>query len=261
MLLTLTTRSLRQLLESGEMEMMSLPGFVMKKLSLRGLVVDADLLAGWGVKELDRFRDRADKAACPCLVLQQHKPLSLANEDGNPRERLTRLATAANRLGCNAVAIRVEGPDNEETFEMTAECVRSLMPTIEQLELNLLIASHEGIAHDAERLTDLIKRIGGFRIGSLPDFARAAQSGDVSEWLRKLAPYAGAVRATIEKFDRKGKHVGYDLAECVRAIRSVGFANTLAIDYAGNGDPLAVIQQARDALTEAIEEEQEVEEE
>ncbi len=37
------------------------------------------------------------------------------------------------------------------------------------------------------------------------------------------------------------------------AIRSVGFVNTLAIDYVGSGDTVANIEKARQILTDAIE--------
>ena len=104
------------------------------------------------------------------------------------------------------------------------------------------------------RTTDhLLKRIGGFRVGSLPDFAHAAASGDLVQALRMLAPYAGAVHATVDTFDRKGRHKSYDLAQGVEAIRSVGFVNTLAIDYIGSGDPVANIEKARQILVDAIE--------
>jgi hypothetical protein len=94
--------------------------------------------------------------------------------------------------------------------------------------------------------------VGGFRIGSLPDFGHAERSGDLTGALRKLAPYAGAVHATVDGFDKKGKHKGFDLAACVDAIRSVGFKNTLAIDFTGNGDPMENIERAREVLQTAI---------
>ena len=68
-----------------------------------------------------------------------------------------------------------------------------------------------------------------------------------------MAPYAGAVHATVEAFDQQGEHTSYDLAEGVAAIQSVGFVNTLAIDYVGSGDPVANIEKARQILMDAIE--------
>lgn len=257
MLLTLTSSSVLPMLSAGRLTLFDLPDFAIKKLKLRGLNLLARSLAGWSAGDLDRMRDRADKAACPCLVLVQNVPLALGDSDAETRdlalERVQRLASAANRLGCNAIAIRCAGPDDDETFEQTAGQLRDAMHSVEQLELNLLLAPHEGLTWEPDRLTDLIKRIGGFRIGSLPSFEHAFASGDPIGVLRKLAPYAGALHASIRSFDGKGKHEAYDLAECVEAIRSVGFTNTLAIDYIGSDDPVPAIERARDILNEAIE--------
>ncbi len=260
MLLTLAARSLRTLVSAngeGAMSLLDLPTFAMQELQLRGVNVPSSMLAGWSLEDLDRLRDRGDKAGCPCLVLIEDSPMCLASPD--PKEivsaadRIQRLAVAANRLGCNALAIRCTAADTDEAFDQAALELKRLMPVVERLELNLLIAPHEGLTERTDRLTDLLKRIGGFRIGSLPDFGHAADSGDLVDALRKLAPYAGAVHATIEGFDDQGRHEKFDLAEAVAAIRSVGFLNTLAIDYVGEGDAVANIERARTLLEKAIE--------
>ena len=71
-----------------------------------------------------------------------------------------------------------------------------------------------------------------------------------------LAPYAGAIHASILGFSKSGKHQKYDLGECVHAIRAVGFTNTLAIEFVGKEDPFKAIERARDALQAAIDVEQ-----
>jgi len=262
MLLTLATRSLACRLSSSEdgkppTSLLDVPDYAITHLNLRGMNVPASMLAGWSAEDLDCLRDRADKAGCPCLVLIEDRPLAFASPDPKVQaaaaDRVLRLAAAAHRLGCNALSIAFEGPDDDETFEVVATGVKEVMPHVERLELNVLLAPNEGLTNAPDRLTDLIKRIGGFRIGSLPSFGHAASTGDPIATLRKLAPYAGAVHATVSSFGSDGKHKGYDLAACVMAIRSVGFVNTLAIDYAGKGDPVATIERAREVLQEAIE--------
>lgn len=262
MLLTLAARSLRKLVSADggdSLPLLELPQFVITQLELRGINVPSSMLAGWSLEDLDRLRDHGDKAGCPCLVLIEDTPLRFANggtDDDELRraveDRVRRLAVAAHRLGCNALAVRCDAPDTPEAFDVTAGELKAVMPAVERFELNLLISPHTGLTEAPDRLTDLLKRIGGFRIGSLPDFGHAAASGDLVEALRKLVPYAGAVHATVEGFDRSGAHRRYDLAQGVAAIRSVGFLNTLAIDYVGNGDPVANILAARVILQQAI---------
>lgn len=268
MLLTLCAGSLRSRMgkpagkgAGGGMSMLDVPAFVVKELQLHGLNLPASMLAGWSPADLDRLRDAADKAACPCLVLLEDTPRPLGSTDDAEREaaaaRIQRLAFAANRLGCNAIALKIDAPDTETAFDLAADQIRTILPSIERLELNVLLTPHQGLTAATERLTSLIKRIGGFRIGSLPSFgaAAAAGGGDPIEGLRKLAPYAGAIHATIEGFNKKGVHKSWDLAACVSAIRSVGFLNTLAIDYTGDGDPVSGIEKARDVLQAAIDKE------
>ncbi len=257
MLLTLAMRSLTTLVSGNgdRMSILEIPDFAIRELRLRGMNVSSSMLAGWSLEDLDRLRDRGDKAGCPCLVLIEDAPLRFAAPDAGAAkaaERVRRLGVAANRLGCNAISVRCEAPDTEEAFERTATRLKRVMPSVERLELNLLIAPHKGLTEKPDRLTDLLKRIGGFRIGSLPDFGHAAASGNLVEALRKLAPYAGAVHATVQGFDKGGAHRPYDLAQCVAAIRSVGFLNTLAIDYVGHDDAVANIEKARRILQEAI---------
>jgi len=266
MLLTLATRSLASKISTeangasgadDSFSLLEVPDYVIRHLQLRGMNVPASMLSGWSLTDFDRLRDRADKAGCPCLVLIEDKPLPFAHADGKRRkraaDRVRRLATAAHRLGCNYVAISFDAPDTDEAFELVATGVKEVMPEVERMEINVLLAPAEGLTNAPDRLTDLIKRIGGFRIGSLPSFGHAASTGDTIGTLRKLAPYAGAVHATIEGFSKSGEHKGYDLAECVTAIRNVGFVNTLAIDFCGKGDPTPQIEMAREALQEAIE--------
>ncbi len=257
MLLTLAMRSLTTLVSgNGErLSILEIPDFAIRELRLRGMNVPSSMLAGWSLEDLDRLRDRGDKAGCPCLVLIEDVPLRFAASDaggGSAVERVRRLAVAANRLGCNAISVRCDSPATEEAFERTATRLKSVMPAVERLELNMLIAPHKGLTETPDRLTDLLKRIGGFRIGSLPDFGHAAASGNLVEALRKLAPYAGAVHATVQGFDKAGAHRSWDLAQGVAAIRSVGFLNTLAIDYVGKDDAVANIDKARRILQEAI---------
>jgi sugar phosphate isomerase/epimerase len=264
MLLTLAVSSLKTLLRKdaadagGRLAPLDVPMFARRELGLHGLNVPAWLLSGWTVAELERLRDVADKAACPCLILVDDEALDLGAASAPARqgalERFSKLTTAASRLGCNALAISCKGPAaaSEQCFERTVEAMKATFGVIDRLELNVLIRPSSGMLDDPTRLTELIKRVGGFRIGSLPDFGHARKSKEPALTLRKLAPYAGAIHATIEGFGADGRHSGCDLAACVEAIQSVGYQNTLAIEYVGKPDAVAAILKARDLLIHAI---------
>ena len=212
-------------------------------LGLRGLNLPTDMLKGFGLAELERFRDEAHRAHCPVLMLSEEAPINFAvrgtKEWTAALDRLRRLGTAANRLGCPAIAIRAQSPDTDEAFDATAIGVKVALRELDRFEMNLLLAPIEGLTFDAGRLTDLIKKIGGFRIGSYPSFAHAHESGDLEKTLRKLAPYAPAIAASVRGFDKEGVHDGYSLSACVESIRSVGYGNTLALDFVGRQDSTA----------------------
>lgn len=242
-LLTLSAGSVRPLLAAQDPRcptIFAVPQFVATDLELRGLNLPADMLKGFGYTEIERLRDEADRAHCPVLLLSEENPIDFTQRTGpgwhQTLDRLRRLATAANRLGCPSIAVRASAPATDEAFESTAAGVKIVLKEIDKFELNLLLAPVEGLTFDAARLTDLIKKIGGFRIGSYPSFAHAYATGELEKTLRKLAPYAPAIAASVRGFDKAGAHDGYSLAECIESVQSVGYGNTLALDFVGRDD-------------------------
>ncbi len=257
--LTLSVASLRGLLAAGDSRCPNLnavPAFARHQLGLRGLNVPASMLTGLTASGFEKLRDASDKAGCPCVVLVDEQPLAFADRDpskvAGAGERLARLAAAANRLGCRDVAIRCAPGEGEDAVERTAAGIKTSMGEVDRHDLNVLVAPHQGWTGDPDRLSALIKKVGGFRIGSLPSFGHAHESGDAEKTLRKLAPYAESIDATVFDFDAKGEHRPYDLAAMVSAVRAVGYVNTLAIEHAGKGDPVVAIERARTILEISI---------
>lgn len=258
MLLTLTASSLQHYRRAKKpLELMSIPDFVAEELGLRGLSMNASLLRGLSAVDLEKLRDRADRARCPLLVLLEEADQDFVSDVGivAALDRVAKLGLAASKLGCPSVAIRCSGI-TEENADRAAANIKRTMSRLDRYEVHLLLRPGSGITADAGRLAELIKRVGGFRIGSLPSFAAAAGTGDPGAALRRLAPYAQAVEATIKSFGKTGTHDGWDLDACMQAIRSVGYQNTVGIDYIGKADPVKAITQARDLLAAAIEAEE-----
>jgi sugar phosphate isomerase/epimerase len=279
MLLTLTVNCLRSRLNTpsptkgrsragasasaagGEtMALNDLPKFTRETLGLFGLNMSTNLLVGADLTRLDGLRDAADKAACPCLVLTESDPQAFGHQDEAAGdavvERVIRVVKAAHRLGCNSVGLTITGDDNEDTFDTAVERLRGVLSAAERLEVNLLLQPHRGLTEDPERLTDLIKKVGGFRIGTFPDFQTASKTPDPLLHLRRLAPYAAAITASTVSFKPAKKegavmHETYDLPDYVKTITSVGYQGTLSIDYRGEGDPVVGVQNTR-AVLESI---------
>lgn len=288
MLLTCAVSSIADLLKPTgrtppRLTLADVPAYVRDEFDLHGIVLSTDLLVGSTRERLASLRDRADKARCACLALFEPTPLPLGTrsaEDGARHlERLGRVLEAASLLGCNAAGIRVEAADDDDTMDLVAARVRSVMDRAEKLGINLVLNPSSGLTATPDRLTELVKRIGGFRIGTLPDFRAAAAAPDPAHYLKRITPYASVVFATTVEFaeaehgideDKPGsladlaafldaaaeapppEHVTYDLRPLVTSIAAVGFDGTLAIEYTGGGDSTLGVLHSKDALRAVI---------
>lgn len=258
MLLTLSARCLAARLRDPKpgprrLTLQDLPRYGREELGLHGLAISTDLLAGANRATLNALRDAADKSGCPCLLLQEVEPQPLGAEDESHVEaamdRLLRVVQAAHWLGCSAAAISIEGEDTAERLVLTVDACKRLLQRADKLELNLLVAPAKGLTASPERVTELLKKVGGFRMGTLPDFQSAVESGDAAHYLRRLTPYASTVIASTQSFEGPGQeHAPYDLGELVKVITSVGYDGPLAIEHRGGGDVVAGILAARRAL-------------
>lgn len=255
--------------KDASLPLTDLPRFAHEQLGLHGLMLSADLLAGRTRDDLARLRDASDRARCSCLVLLEETPQALAGADATPAaERIRRVMAAASLLGCNAAAVAVDAPDTDEALETVAQRFKVLMTEAEQRELNLLIlpgspTKGKGLTASPERLTELLKKIGGFRVGTMPDFAHAAQTDDMPGYLRRVTPYASAVLGTTMDFsalegeldDERAlvEHAGFDLAAAVEAIAAVGYDGAVGLDYTGSGDLALGLRRSREAFANALE--------
>ncbi len=258
MLLTLSARTLwrdGRCFRPG-LDLPTLPKWAREEFGFQGLTLPTKLFAGWDAPQVERLRDQADKAGCPCLILIEEGPQALASADPAKAEaalgRMDRVLQVAYRLGCSSVVMSIADPPRAPDLDALAQRLKSIVVKSERLELNLLLAPAPGMTDSPEKMTALVRKVGGFRIGAFPDFQAAAGSSDVGAYLRGLTPYASAVCASTLTFDAKGRHTAFDIEACMKAIRSVGFDATLAVEYRGNGDPVPAIKAARTLLESFI---------
>lgn len=259
MLLILSANSLRGqvLAKKDPLPLLDLPRFAREQTELHGLMMPTAFFAGADAKTIDRFRDEADKAECPCLVLAEDEPQDIGSSEAKfeaALDRVTRVLKAGQRLGCNAVGAPIMAPANEDRFELIAARTRRLLDRADRMQINLLLVPAKGLTSTPEGMTGLIKKVGGFRIGSLPDFEQASTLGpDITDTLRKIVPYASAVVASAGDLDSKGAHKPYDLDKCMDALLAVGYDALLAVEYRGKGDPAEGVRAIKRSLEKSIE--------
>jgi len=168
-------------------------------------------------------------------------------------DRLRRLASAATRIGCSSVAISLAEVTTQARADAVVKTLKIALAEMDKFEIALLLQSGTGILSDGKSLVDVVKKVGGFRIGTMPSFQHASTNGGVSQELRKLAPYAQSITASVKGFSEQGDHAEWSLDECVETLRAVGYVNSLSLDYLGKGDPIKPLSMARDMLSAAIE--------
>ncbi|MGH7244197.1 MAG: TIM barrel protein [Phycisphaerales bacterium] len=167
-----------------------------------------DLLVGADRRKLEQLRERADRAGCPCLLLIEAEPQKLSATDPATAEavigRMLRVIEAAQILSCTAAALRITADDSDAALQTVWPRLRKIVDRAERLELNLLVSPMKGLTAKAERVTEMIKKVGGFRIGTLPDFQFAFESTGSIEgavtFLRRITPYASVVMASTTDF-------------------------------------------------------------
>ena len=252
-LLTLAIQSLNTLINDGKQDIFDIPCLAESELGLRGVMVDSEHLSGWDQGAYDIFRNNADKAKSPCLLVRDNTPMDILGDSESALERIHRLSIAANRLGCNALAITPKFPDEDQAVNFIIEQIRTAMIGVERLELNLLLQPCDGLTSDPDQLVEIIKQIGGFRIGTLPTFKAASATGDGISALKKLAPYAGGIVADFPT-GRGKKNI--DPVEGLKVVREVGYSNTLAINYLGKGPAIRELKKVVNRMHTYLAEEQ-----
>ncbi len=234
-------------------DLFDVPRFASEYLGLRGINLPAVLLRGATNSAITKLRDCADRANCPILVLVDETPTDYAAGGAKSVERLQAFARIAQALGCSSVAVSPAGIGGREGIEQHGKAIKAAIQGVERLEVNVLMRPVDPALSDPSVFTELIKRVGGFRIGALPSFQYAAASGDLAGALRKVAPYSSAaIEATTKTIQKAGTHKEWNFEHAIDAIRSVGYANTICIDYIGTADPVGPIEKAMSLLTELL---------
>lgn len=172
------------------MDLLDLPAFTRNELQLSGFNLSTDLLVGSNRARLEAIRERADRASCSCLLLIEHDPQNFGSKDERlglaAAERMARVVDAAQILGCSAASVKITAVDDDDTLLLVAARLKPIMERAEKLDINLVISPHTGLTARADRVTDLLKKVGGFRIGTYPDFETAAHTTTVSSPLASL---------------------------------------------------------------------------
>lgn len=159
-------------------------------------------------------------------------------------EKASRLLAAKNHhkwvdiaavLGCHS--IRCNTGAQEGDADALDRCVESFSALLEYADasgVNVLIENHWGLSSDPDWLTELMRRVGHPRFGTLPDFGNIPETTDRYDAVRKMMPYAKAVSAKCYDFDDgTGDETKIDYAKMLGIVDAAGYHGWVGIEYEG----------------------------
>ncbi len=141
------------------------------------------------------------------------------------------------------------GPGNLNPADLTptVEAYRQLVAYARSREIHILVENREGLEPD-EMLT-VIRGVGGYFIGALPDFGGFANEAARVAGLRALFQHAPALcHAVGAAFDEVGNEKAFDFQGCLEISKQLRFRGIYSVDYKGTGDPYQGVQNVINEL-------------
>lgn len=198
-----------------------------------------------------RARSRVVNLALDIRELESGGGLSDA-QSGNRENAIAaakRWIDIARQLGARSVSCNPGGYD-ANSIAVTLDSYRQLNAYGRAKRVAVLIDSRGGAGFASpEAVVSLCRGVGGPFIGALPDFGAFPDDATRMRVLPMLCSYARSVcHATGVKLDANGKETAFNFPQCVRITQNSGFRGTYAVNYEGDADPYAVVQEVVNEL-------------
>lgn len=176
--------------------------------------------------------------------------LRLAGETGVPNIRML-------------TGYYAEGQDRKRLEELTLNGIAECIPVAEKAGVNMAIENHNSIFMRGEEIVGLIRRFGSKRLTACPDPSNGwpkffeptcppADRDAVYDNLAVMAPHATASHLKIRGLDPDGSPLGWDLQRLLGVYRKAGYAGGITFESIVDGDLLAPLAKAREAVEVAI---------
>ena len=244
MLLTLSASSLRSMVtppggkarSKSAIDLLDLPAFTRESLGLHGLTLSTDLLTGVS-RDFPGGASRAGRQGRLRLpAAGRSGPACRWPTPTSPRPPAPLTAPhvfSRPPSSSGATPPRSRSKRRTMTRASTWPSSASAWPWPRPRRSSSTSCSRPPPASPAkpDRVADLLKKTGGFRLGTYPDFGAAAADEDPTSYLRRLTPYASVVCASTISFlgpGREGPRHG---------LRRRGDARGLRPGASGRGDP------------------------
>ena len=202
----------------------------------------------------DKMNEAAKKANVEQLLIMTDLTGSLGAASGKDRqfaidEHIPWLK-AAQILGCHSIRVNLWGEGTrDEQRERCTESLTTLSKIGADHGLNVIVENHGGYSSDAKWLIQIMKDINMTNCGTLPDFGNfciAREGGEkwgapcVEEYDRylgveELMPYAKAVSAKSNVFDRRGIELNTNYSKMMDIVHASGYEGYVGVEWEGDG--------------------------
>jgi len=168
-------------------------------------------------------------------------------ELGNPDEATRKQAVenhykwvdAAKFLGCHSIRVNAYSTGTwEQQRDLAADGLARLTEYGSKMKINIIVENHGGLSSNGKWLTEVMKKVGNKRCGTLPDFGnfRLGNNQEYDRYLgvTEMMPFAKGVSAKSHDFDDKGDETHTDYYRMMKIVGDAGYTGFVGIEYEGS---------------------------
>ena len=216
---------------------------------------------------LSELKRRADDHGVSSLLIMCDGEGAIGDPDEAARttsvENHYRWVDAAKYLGCHSIRVNAQSDGSPaEQRQLAADGLRRLTEFAAARDINVIVENHGGLSSNGAWLSSVIEVVDSPRCGTLPDFGNFRLQDD--EWydryvgVAELMPFAKAVSAKSNDFDKDGNERHTDFTRMVRVVLDAGSRGYIGLAYEGIelSEPdgiratLALLERTREMLAE-----------
>jgi sugar phosphate isomerase/epimerase len=140
----------------------------------------------------------------------------------------------------------VNAENDRAAYGRAVELMSSVLPVAIARNVKFAVENHGGLSADPTALAEFVQHFHSPFLGVCLDFGNF--EGDRAIGMQTLAPHAIHVHAKSRAFDAQGEETQIDYRMCLSALKAVGYAGVISIEYEGEGDAVEGIKRTRELI-------------
>jgi len=239
--ISVSERSLRHAIKSGELEHLDFAKFARQELEINAVDYASSFFREYVADQefLNKMNRRAaDEGVRHVLLLIEDEGNLMAADESIRQQAIERhrlWIDAAATLGCRGVRVHLKGNNPApDSFNRAVESIKALAKHGDDRKIHLLIGNEEGIARDPAWLRKLVSAVDSQRLGAFPYFLgkpSVAAPQDPYKIISALMPIARGVCATSRDFDENGLEKNIDFPRVLDLVTKSGYRGYISAEY------------------------------